>query len=94
MEGTTVRRRTPSVSETLTESDAKFLDSVGISPGVESDVRRYEFSPPQHRDFYPAFVYWRDQALRYERIATYSWGAWLIVTCLLCVVAICWFARP
>jgi hypothetical protein len=78
----------------MSNSDATFLASVGIKAVVEADLPRPAPCPRSEPDFYEAFTYWREQALRYERIATYAWGAWLILASACCIAAMCWLTSP
>jgi hypothetical protein len=84
----------PMQKQTLSIADSKFLGAIGVAGGLDPDERRPESLSPEGRDFYPAVVYWRNLAMRYERIATYSWGAWLIVVCLAGVGGICLLTQP
>jgi hypothetical protein len=78
----------------MSSSDATFLESVGITRNFESDSPRANDPAARDSDAYEAFIYWRSQALRYERIATYSWGAWLIAICGCCITAILSLTHP
>ena len=78
----------------MSDSDAAFLTSVGIKAVVEADLPQTPHVGSTERDFYEAFIFWREQALRYERIATYAWGAWLMLGSVICIVLVCWITSP
>jgi hypothetical protein len=70
-------------------TDEHFLAAVGIQADLpaNSPIRR---SVHVEHDLYRSVLYWRHEAIRYEKTATYALAAWLLTLCIVCLAGIVW----
>jgi hypothetical protein len=73
------------------EDDQRFFEMIGIRP---DRPERVPDTRVRHKgaeaDIYRAFVYWQNQAVRNETLATYLLAALMIVVCVFAIAGLLW----